>query len=178
MLVLVTAAGMHGITGLEVRAEAVDVGHRGPMPPNRGRQILTGQIGARCRVPRMPKVGMPVKVRQSVAPRPAKRQPGRHQEAAIPTAASTAPNSAKRWNSPASRSASGALAHPGTLVGCGGRNPRLLGADTNAMVISRPTPRRMRSSKLSTRLLGRQAPYSDNAEARSRTLSRRTWRAD
>ena len=70
---------------------------------------------------------------------------------------STAPNSAKRRNSPASRSASGALAHPGTLVGCGGRNPRLLGADTNAMVIRRPSPRwvPMRLSRLSTLVLGR-----------------------
>ena len=46
------------------------------------------------------------------------------------TPPSSAPSSARRRWRPASRSASGALAQPGTLVGAGGRRPRLEGADS------------------------------------------------
>jgi hypothetical protein len=84
VLVLVTAAGMDDIARLEGGAQAVEVGDRGPVPPDRGREVLTGQAGAGRRVPRVPEVGMPVQVHQAVAPRAAKRQPGGHQQAAVP----------------------------------------------------------------------------------------------
>src|SRR6266699_564924 len=60
-------------------------------------------------------------------------EPGVASSAYLPgstTPRSSAPSSARRRCRPASRSASGAFAQPGTLVGAGGRRPRLDGADS------------------------------------------------
>src|SRR5262245_52674367 len=62
--------------------------------------------------------------------------PGPASSAYLPastTPRSSAPSSPSRRCRPASRSASGALAQPGTLDGAGGRRPRLDGADTNPL---------------------------------------------
>jgi hypothetical protein len=44
--VVVAAARMGGVGGGEVRAEAIDVGDRGPVQAHRGGQIFSGQAGA------------------------------------------------------------------------------------------------------------------------------------
>src|SRR6266699_4396032 len=65
-------------------------------------------------------------------------EPGVASSAYLPgstTPRSSAPSSARRRCRPASRSASGAFAQPGTLVGAGGRRPRLDGADSRPIIM-------------------------------------------
>ena len=65
-------------------------------------------------------------------------EPGAASSAYLPgstTPRSSAPSPARRRCRPASRSASGALAQPGTLVGAGGRRPRLDGADSRPILM-------------------------------------------
>jgi hypothetical protein len=149
VLVVVAAPGVDHVGRVKVRADAVNVGDRRPVAPDGRSEILPGQRPTNRAVAGMAEVGVPVQVSEAEAARGAQRESGSDEQAALRrrpgeassayrpgriTPASRAPSSARRAKSPASRSASGALAQPGTLAGPGGRRPRLLGAETSAII--------------------------------------------